>query len=93
MLPYERLVLIGTAEAIKSRMLAKIRALEEMSGHEVADEAVPENADKYPEHNMFGTLPAYAFYCRHARNLALRNIHTEFVSPEQRPAVVNADVR
>ncbi|HJX04621.1 MAG TPA: hypothetical protein VJ489_02260 [Thermoplasmata archaeon] len=43
MLPYERLVLIGTAEAIESRMLAKIRALEEMSGHEVADEAVPEN--------------------------------------------------
>lgn len=42
-LPYERLVLMGTAEAIESKTFAKIRALEEMSGHEIADETVPGN--------------------------------------------------
>ena len=42
-LPYERLVLVGDAKAIESKSLAKIRGLEEMSGHEVADELVPED--------------------------------------------------
>ena len=35
---------------------------------------IPENAEKYPEHSMFGTLPAYGFYCRHVKGLSLRNI-------------------
>ena len=57
-----------------------------------AEREVPEFPEKYPEYKMFGTLPAYAFYCRHARNLALRNISTEFVSVEERPAVLTRDV-
>jgi hypothetical protein len=53
---------------------------------------IPENADKYPEHNMFGTLPAYGFYCRHLKGLSLRNISTGFSKDEERPALVCDDV-
>ena len=34
-----------------------------------AGKQVPEKADSYPESTMFGVLPAYGFYCRHARGL------------------------
>jgi polygalacturonase len=53
---------------------------------------IPENADKYPEHNMFGTLPAYGFYCRHVKGLSLRNISTSFLQDDERPALVCDDV-
>ena len=29
--------------------------------------AIPEQADRYPEFSMFGELPAWGFYVRHAR--------------------------
>jgi polygalacturonase len=54
---------------------------------------IPENPEKYPEFGMFGVLPAYAFYCRHVRNLTLRNIQTGFVDRDERPAVVCDDVQ
>ncbi len=41
---------------------------------------------------MFGTLPAYGFYCRHARNVTFRNVETRFESPEVRPGLVRDDV-
>jgi polygalacturonase len=53
---------------------------------------IPENADKYPEHSMFGKLPAYGFYCRHVKGLSLRNIETGFLEDDQRPALVCDDV-
>jgi polygalacturonase len=60
---------------------------EEFVGHEV-----PELPGVYPEHNMFGTLPAYGFYCRHCRNLRFDNIELEFTKPESRPAIICDDV-
>ncbi len=53
---------------------------------------VPEEAEKYPEYQMFGVLPAYGFYCRHVRDLTLRNVHTAFATPDERPALVADDV-
>jgi polygalacturonase len=53
---------------------------------------VPENAEKYPEHSMFGTLPAYGFYCRHVKGLSLRGIETGFLRDDERPALVCEDV-
>ena len=49
---------------------------------------VPERADAYPEYINFGTLPAYAFYCRHVRGLRLENVHVSCKTPDRRPAVV-----
>ena len=54
---------------------------------------IPEYADKYPEHSMFGTLPAYGFYCRHVKGLSLRNIETSCLQEDERPALVCDDVQ
>ena len=54
--------------------------------------AVPEAAEKYPEYKMFGTLPAYGFYCRHARNLSFNDVEVSFDKTDARPAVVCDDV-
>jgi polygalacturonase len=54
---------------------------------------VPENEEGYPEFKMFGILPAYGFYCRHVRNLKLRNIETRFEGRDARPALVCDDVQ
>ncbi len=53
---------------------------------------IPELPDAYPEYHMFGTLPAYAFYVRHARDLVLRNLTIEVEKPDVRAAIVLDDV-
>lgn len=55
-------------------------------------EPVPEKPDAYPEPSMFGTLPAYGLYVRHARGLHLRDIHLSTLEPDARPAVWLEDV-
>jgi polygalacturonase len=57
-----------------------------------ASREIPEYAEKYPEHSMFGTLPAYGFYCRHVKGLKLRNIETGCAQDDERPALVCDDV-
>ena len=54
--------------------------------------AVPEAAEKYPEYKMFGVLPAYGFYCRHASNLSFTDVQVSFEKTDARPAVVCDDV-
>ncbi len=53
---------------------------------------IPENESKYPEYKMFGMLPAYAFFIRHARNVRLENVEVTYLGAEERPAVVCQDV-
>ena len=38
---------------------------------------VPEHERKYPTANMFGALPAYGLYCRHAKDLVLSNVRLQ----------------
>jgi len=47
----------------------------------------PEKAEAYPEYSMFGVLPAYALYCRHARNLVLQNIEVSVAAQDHRPSL------
>lgn len=54
---------------------------------------IPENEKKYPEHSMFGTLPAYGFYVRHAKNVRFHHIDLEFEKQDHRPAMVFDDVK
>lgn len=54
---------------------------------------IPEKPADYPEFNMFGTLPAYGFYCRHVDGLTLRDVAVRFAKPDQRPALAFNDVR
>jgi polygalacturonase len=53
---------------------------------------VPEKPTAYPEYSMFGTLPAYGFYCRHVKGLKLRNIQLQLAKSDQRHALVARDV-
>lgn len=59
---------------------------------EQADTEVQEMADGYPESTMFGMLPAYGFYCRHAKGLRFRNVRLRTEQPDRRPALVLDDV-
>ncbi len=59
---------------------------------ELADRDVPEKQGAYPSGKMFGDLPAYGFFCRHAKGLRLRNVELTFDEPDVRPAVVCDDV-
>ena len=53
---------------------------------------IEEKPDAYPECNMFGVLPAYGFYVRHARKIAFENISMAFEVPDSRPAIACDDV-
>jgi polygalacturonase len=57
-----------------------------------AQREIPEMPEAYPEHSMFGKLPAYGFYCRHVKGLRFENVQTSFAKPDERPAVVCNDV-
>ncbi len=54
--------------------------------------SVPEKDKAYPEYGMFGALPAYGFFCRHARGLRLSRVQVSPVQPDPRPALVCQDV-
>ncbi|MEA2062681.1 MAG: glycoside hydrolase family 28 protein [Gemmatimonadota bacterium] len=58
-----------------------------------AEKEVPEHPAKYPECTMFGTLPAYGFYCRHVTGLRFSNIDLELEGTDRRPAFVFDDVQ
>lgn len=53
---------------------------------------VPEKPTSYPESTMFGTLPAYGFFCRHVKGLRFHNLQLETSSPDYRHAIVFDDV-
>ncbi|MCR6483722.1 glycoside hydrolase family 28 protein [Amycolatopsis sp. OK19-0408] len=52
----------------------------------------PELETAYPEPSMFGTLPAYGFFIRHARGISLDNVDVKFGATDTRPAYVVRDV-
>jgi polygalacturonase len=54
---------------------------------------VPEREAMYPEPSLFGVLPAYGFYVRHAANVHFDGVEVGFMSPDTRPAFVFDDVR
>lgn len=53
---------------------------------------VPEDIKNYPEFSMFGELPAWGFYVRHASGLTFKNIKLTLANPDFRPAFVFDDV-
>ncbi len=53
---------------------------------------VPERGEAYPEYNMFGALPAYGFYCRHATGLRFEHVVVGCTAPDARPSLVCDDV-
>jgi len=53
---------------------------------------IPEQISEYPEFSMFGELPAWAFYVRHAIGLKMKNISVKAKNKDYRPACVFDDV-
>lgn len=54
---------------------------------------VPENEKSYPEPSMFGVIPAYGFYVRHARGIVFDNVDVSFDKTDERPAFILDDVK
>jgi hypothetical protein len=55
-------------------------------------DGVLENETGYPEFSMFGELPAWGFYIRHAKGIAFKNIKLNYKTSDFRPAMVFDDV-
>ena len=55
--------------------------------------AVPEREAMYPEPSLFGVLPAYGFFVRHAADIRMDGVEVGFISSDTRPAFVLDDVR
>jgi hypothetical protein len=53
---------------------------------------VPEKAAAYPDFSMFGELPAWGVYIRHAKKLACRNLRLHCEKRDYRVAIVLDDV-
>lgn len=53
---------------------------------------VPELPQKYPECTMFGELPAFGFYVRHARGISFANVQLRTAEREERHAMLFDDV-
>ncbi len=59
---------------------------------EDAKKTVEELPDHYPEGNMFGTLPSYGLYVRHAKNVTLDRLVLSFQNNDERVPVRCEDV-
>ena len=59
---------------------------------EAAGREVPENSRRYPENRMFGALPAYGFYIRHAKDVRMTNVRVAIRQKDARRAFVLDDV-
>lgn len=55
--------------------------------------AIPERDAAYPSEKMFGKLPAHGFFCRHVRNLRLKQVDVSVENDDSRPAFVLDDVQ
>ena len=53
---------------------------------------VPEREAGYPEPSMFGLLPAYGLFVRHAKAISVNDVEFSFAQDDTRPAVVLMDV-
>lgn len=56
-------------------------------------EKVPEKIADYPEFSMFGELPAWGFYIRHADGIKIRNMILTCNGADFRPAFIADDVK
>lgn len=73
--------------------LSNIYAHYEGGGSNEDNDLVPtENKGDYPEPGMFGALPSYGFYIRHAKSIEMSHIKLDYTGKEARSAFVLKDV-
>jgi hypothetical protein len=52
----------------------------------------PDRETNYPEPSMFGEIPAYGFFIRHAKSITLNNVEVSYLNDEFRPPFMLIDV-
>jgi hypothetical protein len=78
---------------IENVTLDNIRILYKGGGfREDSERIIPELSGEYPKPRMFGKLPAYGLFVRHARNVKIRNSHFSYVLPDHRSVLYFNDV-
>ncbi|MEB2363434.1 MAG: glycosyl hydrolase family 28 protein [Bryobacterales bacterium] len=81
------------AQTVDNVTVSDVRLV--MTGGAPASQAeieVPERESAYPSGSMFGNLPAYGFFVRHARGVDLRGVSISCEQPDGRPVIVADDV-
>ena len=48
----------------------------------------PEREKEYPEPSMFGIVPAYGFFIRHASGIEMNDVDVSYLKEDRRPAFV-----
>ena len=56
-------------------------------------DSIPEKPAAYPEFSMFGELPAWGIYIRHAKNIQFTNLNISAAKKDYRTAIVIDDVQ
>ena len=59
---------------------------------ELAEVQPPEREINYPEPSMFGDMPAYGFFVRHAQAIEFNNVTVNYLDAEMRPPFLLEDV-
>jgi polygalacturonase len=78
---------------IEDAKLSNIRIYYQGGGtKEQAELQPPERETNYPEPSMFGEIPAYGFFIRHAKGIELNNVEVSYLKEDLRPAFVLVDV-
>ncbi len=83
-------IVSGTKDIpVKNILLRNIDLEFEGGGtREQANRKLPEEETAYPNGLIFGELPAYGFFIRHASAITLENIHLRTARNDDRPALV-----
>ncbi|HEX5026866.1 MAG TPA: glycoside hydrolase family 28 protein, partial [Agriterribacter sp.] len=55
--------------------------------------SIPEHEADYPEFSMFGELPSWGFYIRHAEGITFKNVTLRYLEDDFRPAMVIDDAK
>jgi hypothetical protein len=72
---------------IQDITLSNIRLIYRGGGKkELASVQVPERETNYPEPSMFGELPVYGFFVRHASGVNFNNVRVSYLTEDLRPA-------
>ncbi|HJQ82658.1 MAG TPA: glycosyl hydrolase family 28 protein [Candidatus Binatia bacterium] len=80
------------AHPVEGITLANVRISTAADGGPARGLAVPEREDDYPKVTMYGALPAFGLYVRHARDVVLRDVALAAEGSDARPALVADDV-
>ena len=74
-------------------VISNVRGVQDGGGTQEDRSIQPAEKEKdYPEPRMFGTMPSWGLYVRHAVGLTVRDVSLRLEKPDERPCVVLDDV-